>query len=126
MKVLGKIKRLKSNSIVLKIVEQYDRNLKCFEIGGKRIQTTIEDVALSFGLPIEGDDFIMNKTCTLKDRGFAKHYFKNLKNITKISIENTLNDLFVEKRRRSELDVTKWEQHMKLNEVIKDIQRLAA
>ena len=82
-------------------------NSKCFEIGGKWIQITIEDVTLTFGLPIEGDDFIMNKTCTLKGKDFVKHYFKNLKNFTKISIEDTLNDLLVGKRRRSELDLTR-------------------
>ena len=52
-----------------------------------------------------------------------------MKKITKISIEDTLNDLLVKKRRRTELDVTKdeqLEQQVILNEVIKDRQRLAA
>jgi len=38
----------------------------------------------------------MNKTCTLKDRGVIKHYFRNVK-ITKISIEDALEDLLVKK-----------------------------
>ena len=62
-------KGLKSNISVLKIVDQYDRESRTFLIGGKQIELTVEDVALTFGLPINGADFIMNKTCTLKDRG---------------------------------------------------------
>jgi len=42
---------------------------RCFEIEGKRIQLMVVDVALTFGLPINGADFIMNKTCILKDMG---------------------------------------------------------
>ena len=70
----------------------------------------MEDVALTFGLPIIGADFIMNTTCTMKDRGVIKYYFPNIKMITKVSIEEVLDDLLVKKRRRSELDVTKDEQ----------------
>ena len=54
------------------------------KIGGKRIQITLEDIALTFGIPIEGYDFLMNKTCTLKDWGFVKHYFR----ITKALFQN--------------------------------------
>ena len=42
---------------------------KTFLIGGKLIELTVEDVTLMFSLPINGADFIMNKTCTLKDGG---------------------------------------------------------
>ena len=52
-----------------------------------------------------------------------------MKKITKISIEDTLDDLLVKKRRRTELDVTKdeqLEQQVISNEVIKDRQKLAA
>ena len=52
----------------------------------------------------------MNKTCTMKNRGVIKYYFPNIKKITKVSIEKTLDDLLVKKRRRTELDVTKDEQ----------------
>jgi len=55
-------------------------------------------------------DFIMNKTCTLKDMGVIKHYSSSIKKITKISIEDVLDDLLIKKRRRTELDVTKDEQ----------------
>ena len=72
----------------------------------------MEDVALTFGLPINGADFIMNKTCTMKDRGVIKHYFPNIKKITKVSIEEALDDLLVKKRRRTELDVTKAFHHV--------------
>jgi len=51
----------------------------------------------TFDLPINGADLIMNKTCTLKDKGVIKHYFKNIKKITKFSIEETLDDLLVKK-----------------------------
>ena len=51
----------------------------------------------------------MNKTCTMKDRGVIKYYFPNIKKITKVSIEEALDDLLV-KKRRGELDVTKDEQ----------------
>ena len=71
----------------------------------------------------------MNKTCTMKDRGVIKHYFSNIKKIMKVYIEETLDDLLVKKRRRSELDVTKdeqLEQQVTLNEIIRDRQRLAA
>ena len=97
---------LKSNISVLKIVEHYNKDLRCFDIGCKRTQLTLEDVALTFGLPIKGDDFIMNKMCKLKDRGVIKRYFRNVKNITKISIENALDDLLI-KRRKTELEMTK-------------------
>ena len=63
----------------------------------------MEDVVLTFGLPINGADFIMNKTCTMKDRGVIKYYFPNIKKITKVSIEEALDDLLVKKRRRTEL-----------------------
>ena len=36
---------------------------------GKQIELTVEDVAFTFDLPINGSDFIMNKTCPMKDRG---------------------------------------------------------
>ena len=85
-------------------------NSRSFLIGGKQVELTVEDVALTFSLPINGTDFIMNKTCTLKDRGMIKHYFPKFKKITKISIEEVLNDLLVKKRRRIELDVIKDEQ----------------
>ena len=62
-------KGLKLNISVLKIVEQYDRDTRTFRIGGKEIEITVKDVALTFGLPINGADFIMNKTCTMKDWG---------------------------------------------------------
>jgi len=54
-----------------------------------------------------------------------KHYSSKIKKITKISIEEALNDLLVGKRRRTELDVTKDEQ-LTLNEIIRDRQRLTA
>ena len=125
----GAEKGLKSNVVVLRILDQYDRDTRTFRIEGKQIELTAEDVALTFGLPIIGADFIMNKTCTMKNRGVIKHYFSNIKKITKVSIEEVLDDLLVKKRRRSKLDVTKdeqVEQQMTLNEIIRDIQRLAA
>ena len=64
----------------------------------------------------------------MKDRGVIKHYFPNIKKITKVSIEEALDDLLV-KKRRSELDVTKdeqLEQQVTLNEIIRDRQRFAA
>ena len=99
----GGDKGLKSNISVLKIVNQYDRDSRTFLIGGKQMKLTVEDVALSFGLPINGADFIMNKTCTLKDMGVIKYYFPCIEKITKISIEDVLHDLLVKKRKRSEL-----------------------
>ena len=63
----GGDKGLKSNISVLKIVNQYDRDSWTFLIGGKQIELKVEDVALTSRLPIYGADFIMNKTCTLKD-----------------------------------------------------------
>ena len=84
---LGIKKGFKSNISVLKIVDQYDKDSRCFEIEGKRVQLTIEDVSLTFCLIIEGANFIMNKTCTLKDRGVIKHYFRNVKKITKIQLQ---------------------------------------
>ena len=69
-KDFGAEKGLKSNISVLKIVHQYDRDTMTFLIGGKKIQLTVEDVALTFGLPINEADFIMNKTCTMKDGGY--------------------------------------------------------
>ena len=42
---------------------------------------------------------MMNKTCTLKDRDFVKQYFRNLKTITKTSIEDVVHDLSVEKKK---------------------------
>ena len=100
-----KYKTLKFNNSVLKIVNRYDRGSKCFKIGCKRIQIKLEDVALTFSLFIEGYDFIMNKTCTLKDMSFVKHYCRNMKNITKTSTEDALNDLLVEKRKRTKLEL---------------------
>ena len=88
----------------------------------------MEDVALTFCLPVNGADFVMNKTCTMKDRGVIKHYFPNIKKIIKVSIEEALDDLLV-KRRRDQLDVTEdeqLEQQLTLHEIIRDIQRLAA
>jgi len=125
----GAEKALKSNVAVLRILDQYDRNTKTFTIGGKEIELTVEDVALTFGLPVNGADFVMNKTCTMKDRGVIKHYFPNIKKITKVSIEEALDDLLVKKRRRREVDVTKdeqLEQQMTLHEIIRDMHRLAA
>ena len=107
---LGGDKGLKSNIILLKIVDQCDRDSRSFLIGGKLVELTVENVALTFYLPINGTDFIMNKTCTLKDRGVIKHYFSKIKKITKIFIEKALDDLLVKKRRMIELDVTNDEQ----------------
>ena len=129
MRNLGGEKALKSNVAVLRILDQYDRDTRTFRIGGKQIELTVEDVILTFDLPIIGVDFIMNKTCTMKDRGVIKHYFPNIKKITKVSIKEALDDLLVKRRRRSELDVTKdkqFEQQVTLNEIIRDRQRLAA
>ena len=81
---------LKSSISVLKIVNQYDRDSRSFQIDGKRLHLTVKDVALTFSLSINGADFIMNKTCTLKDRGTIKHYFSNNKKNTKISIGEAL------------------------------------
>ena len=58
----GAEKGLKSNVVVLRILDQYDRDTRTFRIGGKQIELTVEDVALTFGLPIIGADFVMNKT----------------------------------------------------------------
>ena len=52
----GAEKGLKSNISVLKIVDQYDRDTRTFRIGGKQIELTVEDVALTFGLPINGEN----------------------------------------------------------------------
>ena len=60
---------------MLKIVDQYDRDTRTFLIGGKQIELTVEDVAITFDLPISWADFIMNKTCTIKDRGVIKYNF---------------------------------------------------
>ena len=57
-KEFGAEKGLKSNINVLKIVNQYDRNTRTFIIGGKQIELTVEDVALTFGLPVNGVDFV--------------------------------------------------------------------
>ena len=122
-------KALKSNLAVLRILDQYDSNTRIFTIGGKEIELTVEDVALTFGLPVNGVDFVMNKTCTLKDRGVIKHFFPNIKKITKVSIENALDDLLVKRRRRDILDVTQdeqFEQQMSMKKIIRDINRLAA
>jgi len=66
----GGNKGLKSDISLLKIVDQYDRKSRSFLIGGKQIELTVEDVALTFELPINGTYFVMNKICTLKDRGW--------------------------------------------------------
>ena len=65
----GADKGLKSKISVLKIVDQYERESRTFLIEGKQIVLIVEDVALTFVLPINGADFIMNKACTLKGRG---------------------------------------------------------
>ena len=44
-------------------------------------------------------------------QGVIKHYFPNIKKITKVSIEEVLDDLLV-KKRRTELDATKDEFEM--------------
>ena len=127
-KQFGIYNGLKFNISVLKIVDQYDRDSRCFEIRGERIQLMIENVVLTFGLPIEGDGFIMNKICTLKDRGVIKYYFRNVKKIIKISIEDAFDDFLVKQRRRTELDLIEdeqLEQQVTLNKVIKDRKRLA-
>ena len=67
----GADKGMKSNISVLKIVDQYDRESRTFLIGVKQIVLTVEEVTLTFGLPINRADFIMNKTCTLKDGGLS-------------------------------------------------------
>ena len=54
---------------MLKIVDKYDRESRTFLIEDKQIELTVEDVTLTFGLPINEADFIMNKTCTMKDKG---------------------------------------------------------
>ena len=53
----------------MKIVNQYDRESRTFLIRGKQIELIVENVALTFDLTINGADFFMNKTCTLKDMG---------------------------------------------------------
>ena len=83
----GGDKGLKSNISVLKIINQDDRDSRTFLIGGKKIKITVEDVALTFGQPINGSDFIMNKACTLKDRNVIKHYFSSIKKITKYPLK---------------------------------------
>ena len=65
----GAEKGLKLNISVLKIVDQYDRHIRTFIIGSKQIELIVDDAALTFGLPINWADFIMNKTCTMKDMG---------------------------------------------------------
>jgi len=106
----GADKSMKSNITVLKIVDQYDGKSRTFLTRGKLIELTVEDVTLTFSLPINETDFITNKTCTLNDRGVIKHYFSNINKITKIFIEEVLDDFLVKKRMRAELDVTKDEQ----------------
>jgi len=44
-------------------------------------------------------------------QGVIKHYFSNIKKITKVSIEEALDDLLVKKRRRTELNVIK-DEHL--------------
>jgi len=53
----GAKKGLKSNISLLKIVDQYDRDTRTFRVRGKLIELTMEDVALTFSLPINGADF---------------------------------------------------------------------
>ena len=65
----GADKGMNSNISVLKIVNRYVMESRTFLIGGKLIELTVEDVTLTFGLPVNRADFIMNKTYTLKDRG---------------------------------------------------------
>ena len=124
-------KGYKSNLVVLRIVDQYDRDSKTFSIGGKKIQITTEDVALTFGLPMVGDEIIANKICTGKNQeaGFIKFYFKHVKNITKVSIEEALEELLVQKRRRKIADVTndeQFEKEMTLDEIVKAMQKVTA
>jgi len=83
----GGDKGLKLNISVLKIVNQYDRDSWTFLIGGKQIELTIMDVALTFGLPINGSDFIMNKTCTLKDRVLLNIIFQVLRRSQKYPLK---------------------------------------
>ena len=56
-------------------------------------------------------------------QGVIKHYFPNIKKITKVSIEEVFDDLLVKKKRRKELDVIKdeqLEQQVTLNKIIRD------
>jgi hypothetical protein len=124
-------KGYKSNVAVLRIVDAYDRDSKTFSIGGKKIQITNEDVALTFGLPLVGDDIIGNKICTEKNQksGFLNFYFKGIKNITKVSIEDALEELLVQKRRRNVSDVTndeQFEQQMTMDDIVKAKQNLTS
>ena len=50
-------KRLKSNTGILKILDRYNKNAQYFMIWGRSIKLSIEDVALTFGLPALEVDF---------------------------------------------------------------------
>ena len=56
----------------------------------KNIKLSIEDVALSFRLPAMGVELLQIRKCN-KQRGFFKHYFGDIKYMTRESIEKATN-----------------------------------
>ncbi|TQE11365.1 hypothetical protein C1H46_003099 [Malus baccata] len=46
----------KNDYNVIDILKTYNKDLNCFDIGGKRLAITVADIAAIFGLPEGGND----------------------------------------------------------------------
>ena len=121
-------KGLKSNTLIIKFFDRYDNNAQQFAIEEKNIKLSIEDVALTFRLPAIGVELLQIRKCN-KQRVFLKHYSRDIKYVTRGSIEKAINKLLTTKERRTlkhVIEDEKCEQLHTLGEEINDAHKRAA
>ncbi|KAM1158149.1 hypothetical protein ACFX2B_028440 [Malus domestica] len=80
----------KNDYDVIDIIETYNKNLKCFDIGGKRLTITAADIAAIFGLPDGGKTIEHGTRLSGSRMKFIKRNFGNLERLTKTAVESRM------------------------------------
>ncbi|KAM1432868.1 hypothetical protein ACFXTO_015362 [Malus domestica] len=80
----------KNDYDVIDILETYNRDLKCFGIGGKRLTITVAGIAAIFGLPKEGKTIEHGTRLSGPRMKFMKRNFGNLERLTKTAVKSRM------------------------------------
>ncbi|CAL5417912.1 unnamed protein product [Camellia sinensis] len=96
----------KNENIIVEIIESYNYKKQAFHIGGKDLLPSSRDIGLIFGIK-QGSEPLDITQGSRKSSQFVKRIFGNINNISKVHIENAINESLKGRSERDYEDVAK-------------------
>ncbi|KAL7175856.1 hypothetical protein ACSBR2_029436 [Camellia fascicularis] len=96
----------KNENIIVEIIESYNYKQQAFHIGGKDLLPSSRDIGLIFGIK-QGSEPLDITQGSRKSSQFVKRIFGNINNISKVHIENAINESLKGRSGRDYEDVAK-------------------